>query len=366
MGCTSSCINNPELRNLLQPIMPSTSRYIPPNSNVTVQNNINPNTQNIIKRELIEEVKPNYGPLGELVDFSKPFKQIKTTACNFLFLKDKRVIFADNQGIIYVYNDLNFENSYNIKLFDKYIQCIIELSDGNIVACSNDNSTRVLKIGNQSYEIIKDIKGKDQAWALDELGETTDFVIGYVDGRVLRCHKMNNTYYFQKDVQIKDSSVLNILGLSKDTAMIVYMSYGAYFYDFNINKTIGFVSNQHYNPFKCSIKKISDNELLIGSENTIDLIDYKNFKKIRTFENDTTYAIYNLSDKYLLASYGKGYLQTYKMSRDINGQLELKYESRLKVIDGNLTGIILCPDGKLITFNMTNSIKIWNAKNKSN
>ena len=72
--------------------------------------------------------------------------------------------------------------------------------------------------------------------------------------------------------------------------MIVYMSYGAYFYDFNINKTIGFVSNQHYNPFKCSIKKISDHELLIGSENTIDLIDYKNFKKIRTFENDTTYA----------------------------------------------------------------------------
>ena len=54
------------------------------------------------------------------------------------------------------------------------------------------------------------------------------------------------------------------------------------------------------------------------------------------------------------------------MSRDINGQLELKYESRIKVIDGNLTGIILCPDGKLITFNMTNSIKIWSAKNKSN
>ena len=55
---------------------------------------------------------------------------------------------------------------------------------------------------------------------------------------------MNNTYYFQKKIQIEDSSVLNILGLSENRAMIVYMSYGAYFYDFNINKTLGFVPNQ--------------------------------------------------------------------------------------------------------------------------
>ena len=359
MGCS----NNPEIKNQVKQ---NTPKYIQPNTYGLTQNNINPIAQNVIKREQKEEVKPNYGPLGELIDFSKPFKEIKTTPCNFLFLKDKKVIFGDNQGIIHVYYDLNFDTSYDIKLFNKYIQCIIELSDGNIVACSNDNSTKVLKIGNQSYEIIKDIKGSDQAWALDELGETTDFVIGYVDGSVLRCHKMNNTYYFQKKIQIEDSSVLNILGLSENTAMIVYMSYGAYFYDFNINQTLGFIPNQYYNPFKCSVKKISDHELLIGSENSIDLIDYKNFQKIRAFENNTTYAIYNLSDKYILASYGKGYLQTYKMSRDINGQLELKYESRIKVIDGNLTGIILCPDGKLITFNMTNSIKIWNAKNKSN
>ena len=357
MGCT----NNPEVNKQLKQ---NISKNIQPNANELAQKNINPNTQNIIKRELIEDIKPNYGPLGELVDFSKPFKEIKTTACNFLFLKDKKIIFGDNQGIIHVYYDLTFENSYDIKLFDKYIQCIIELSDGNIVACSNDNSTKVFKIGNQSYEIIKDIKGSDQAWALDELGETEDFVIGYVNGSLLRCHKLNSDYVFQRSIKIKDSSIYNILGLSEDTAMIVH-TYGASFYNFNNNKQIGFVPNRHFNPFKCAIKKISDHELLIGSENYIVLIDYKNFQKIREFENDTTYAIYNLSDKYLLSSYGKGYLQTYKMLRDINGQLKLQYESRHKVIDGNLTGIIFCPDGKLITFNMTNSIKIWNAKNKS-
>ena len=150
MGCS----NNPEIKNQVKQ---NTPKYIQPNTYGLTQNNINPIAQNIIKREPKEEVKPNYGPLGELIDFSKPFKEIKTTPCNFLFLKDKKVIFGDNQGIIHVYYDLNFDTSYDIKLFNKYIQCIIELSDGNIVACSNDNSTKVLKIGNQSFEIIKDI-----------------------------------------------------------------------------------------------------------------------------------------------------------------------------------------------------------------
>lgn len=53
------------------------------------------------------------------------------------------------------------------------------------------------------------------------------------------------------------------------------------------------------------------------------------------------------------------------MSRDMNGQLELKFESRNKVISGNITGITICPDGKLIIFIMTGSIKIWNPKNPS-
>ena len=360
MGCT----HNPEINNQLKQ---NTPKYVRPSTNQLVPNNINQNVQNvqnIIKKEIIEDVKPNYGPLGELVDFSNPLKEIKTTTCNFLFLKDKKIIFGDNQGIIHVYYDLNFDNSYDIKIFNKYIQCIIELSDGNIVACSNDYSIKIFKIGNHSYEIIKEMKDSTQAWALAELGETLDFVIGYSDGYFIRCFKLDSKYVFSKIMEIKDSSILNILGLSESTAMIVYMVHGAYFYNFKTQKVLGFVPNKHFNPFKCSVKKISDHELLIGSETSIVLIDYKNFQKIKEFKNDTTYAICNLSDKYLLSSYGEGYLQTHKMSRDINGQLELQFENRFKVIDDNLTGIIFCPDGKLITFNMTDSIKIWNAKNK--
>ena len=53
------------------------------------------------------------------------------------------------------------------------------------------------------------------------------------------------------------------------------------------------------------------------------------------------------------------------MLRDKNGQLELKSEKIINIIDGIISGIQICPDGKLITFNMKNCIKIWNAKNTS-
>ena len=103
-----------------------------------VPSNIKPNTQVIVQKTVPTDIKPNYGYLGELIDFSKPFKEINETTSNILFLKDQKVIFCDGKGVIHVYYDLNFENSYDIKEFTKYIQCIIELSDGNIVAGTND------------------------------------------------------------------------------------------------------------------------------------------------------------------------------------------------------------------------------------
>ena len=178
-----------------------------------VPSNIKPISQAIVQKTVQRDIKSNYGYLGELIDFSIPFKEINETTSNILFLKDQKVIFGDGKGIIHVYYDLNFENSYDIKEFTKYIQCIIELSDGNIVAGSNDCMAKVLKIGKETYEIIKEIKYPDQVWSISELGQTGDFVLGNVNGVFQRLHKLNSDYVFQRKVQLKKSAVLNILGL---------------------------------------------------------------------------------------------------------------------------------------------------------
>ena len=309
-------------------------------------------------------ITPNNDPL-EKIDFSEPFKTFEHRTTNFLFLKDKKIIFGDRNRIIHVYENSNFESSYEINLFSSHVQCMIELSDGNIVACSNDCTMKVFKISDRNYEIINDYNYSDELWAMDELGETCNFVVGSQNGGFFKCQKINSNIIYGQTINIKESSVLNIFSLSESLIMITYMNYGAYFYDFNISKTIGHVPHKYFNPFKCVIQKISDHELLIGAEYSIVLIDYKKFEKIKEFDNDASYSLLKLSNDYLLTSYGEGYLRIYKMLRDENGQLELKSEKEIKIIDGIISGIQLCPDGKLITFNMNNCIKIWNTKNTS-
>ena len=41
-----------------------------------VPSNIKPKTQAIVQKTFKTDIKPNYGYLGELIDFSKPFKEI--------------------------------------------------------------------------------------------------------------------------------------------------------------------------------------------------------------------------------------------------------------------------------------------------
>ena len=333
------------------------------------------NTKNIEPKldtevQLIKEsssnAKPNYGPLGEKYDFDKPFKQINKNTSNILFLRNNKIIFGDNEGIIHVYDDLTFENSFNFQIFSKYIQCMIELTDGNIAACSNDCTMKIFKIENNNIEILKECKSNCQIWSLAEIGKTSDFYIGEVEGNFFGLVKRESEYLYTRIFQLKDATVLNIFDLSenvKNIIMVVYMGDGAYFFDIKSQKVVGHISHRHFNPFKNVIQKISQSELLIGAENSIVLIDYKNFKILREFNNKETYSICKFSDEYLLTSYGEGELATYKMSRSENGQLELTFENKFKVIDGNVIGIKICPDKKLITFNMSGCIRIWNNKN---
>ena len=63
-----------------------------------------------------------------------------------------------------------------------------------------------------------------------------------------------------------------------------------------------------------------------------------------------------------MTSYGNGFLQTHEMSRDKNGQLELKQLNRNKILDYFVAGIALLGNGRLMIFNMANNISVWNPR----
>ena len=244
------------------------------------------------------------------------------------------------------------------------IRCIIQLST-EIAACSNDYRVKVFKINMCSYEIIKEIQDSAPIWTLCQLGEYTNFAIGNVVGYFYKCIFKGFDHEVQKRFKIMDKSILNILEVYDSIVMITYMSSWAYFFDFNTSQTVGFVPHEYFNPFRCSILKISDHEILIGAEYTIVLIDYKKFQKIKEFDNDVSYALYKLSDQYLLISYGDGFLQTLQMSTDKKGQLELKDVNRKQIINDIVAGITKLPDGGFMIFSVKNNITVWNAKNIS-
>ena len=152
------------------------------------------------KRNII--IASNNDPL-EKIDFSKPFKTIEHRTTNFLFLKDKKIIFGDRNGTIHVYENSNFESSFEINLFSCHVQCMIELSDGNIVACSNDCTLKVFNISDKKYEIINDYKYSDELWAMDELGETCNFVVGSRNGSFFKCQKKNSKKFMDRQLILK-------------------------------------------------------------------------------------------------------------------------------------------------------------------
>lgn len=140
--------------------------------------NIEPklDTEVQLTKESSPNIKPNYGFLGEKYDFSKPFKQIDKNTSNILFLRNNKIIFGDNQGFVHVYDDLTFENSFSVQLFSKYIQIMIELTNGNIAACSNDFTMKIFKLENNNIVIVKEIKSDCQLWALAEIEKTMIFI----------------------------------------------------------------------------------------------------------------------------------------------------------------------------------------------
>ena len=323
---------------------------------------VNNKIDNIQNTSIKEEELGDYGPLGEKIEFCKPVREFNYITPNVLFLRDEKTILCDSEGNIHVYSDLNFYNPYIIKLFNGCTQDMILLNDGSVAACSDDKSLKIFKIGEYTHEIIKELKTNKKLWAIAKLSDTGNIAFGDNDGNLFLVFKSSNDYIPGKKISFHNTLILNIVSLSSNILMIIYMNFGLIFLDLSKYRMIGKINHKYFTPFKCSIQIISDNELLIGAENSIVLIDYINYIKIKEFDNSCSYSLYKLSDEYLLCNYGDGFLKSFKMIRDENGQLDLKVESLNKVQDGSITGMTLCPDGKFITFNLK-SIKIWKKKN---
>ena len=77
----------------------------------------------------------------------------------FIQLKNSNIAIGFNSGSIGIFEIKYFSQLIQINSHSKDIRCILELSNGNIISCSNDNNIIINKIINdKSYEEIQKIK----------------------------------------------------------------------------------------------------------------------------------------------------------------------------------------------------------------
>ena len=242
---------------------------------------------------------------------------------------------------------------------------MIELSDGSIASCSNDKYLKIFEIGNNNHKVLGEYKTDNQLWAIAKISGSDNLIIGDNKGLIHFFNKSKKAYSPGKKILVYESTILNMVSISPNILLVTLFKYGVCFLEIKSFKIEAIFEHSLFNPFKCSIQIISEHELLIGSEDSIFVIDYKNYSILDVYSNERTYSLYKLSEECLLSSNGDGYILTYKMVRKENGDLILISQDKIKIHNSNITGIILCPDGKLITYEFNSSIKIWKNKNNS-
>lgn len=326
-----------------------------PSSNYIIQN------QN---KQITSKEPGKFDPFGEKIDLSNPFKELNLLSKRILFLKSGKILLSDSEGDFYLYNDLNFENPYIAQIFDDYPQDMVELSDGSIAACSNDKTLKLFSFQNNTHKILINCQCNDQLWSLTTIKGTDNLVFGDLRGNLFFYLKSKDGYSPAKKIQIAQGTVLNLLSLSENILFVVIMGLGIYFLDINTFSIIKCIKHAYFNPFKDSIQIISDHELVIGAEEHVFLIDYKNYKTLKYFVNDNSYSICKYSEDCLLCNYRDGFIKTYKMIRR-NGELKFVYKNIIKIHNKQIVGMVKCPDGKFITYSMDKCLKIWKPKNNS-
>ncbi len=206
---------------------------------------------------------------------------ISSNHYNYCFtqLKNSNIAIGFNSGSIGIYEIKYFSRVNQINSHSKDIRCILELSDGNIASCSNDNNIVINKIINdKSYIEIQKIECNSCVYKIIEINQ---FLIS------CNCESIDiweknedNLYELIQSIEIGE----NIYGLLQvnDKTFVAHVAIETLqFYnidDFSLIKEINNIPTRLYN----NLSLINDDVLCIGSTGQIFLVSISKMEIINT------------------------------------------------------------------------------------
>ena len=206
---------------------------------------------------------------------------ISSNHYNYCFtqLKNSNIAIGFNSGSIGIYEIKYFSRVNQINSHSKDIRCILELSDGNIASCSNDNNIVINKIINdKSYIEIQKIECNSCVYKIIEINQ---FLIS------CNCESIDiweknedNLYELIQSIEIGEN-IYGLLQVNEKTFVAHVAIETLQFYnidDFSLIKEINNIPTRLYN----NLSLINDDVLCIGSTGQIFLVSISKMEIINT------------------------------------------------------------------------------------
>ena len=249
------------------------------NKDLSEENEINSETEN---NDLL-----NNNQMKEKIEDYHEEKIISSNNYNYCFiqLKNNNIAIGFNSGIIGIYESKNFIELFHINAHSKDIRCILELSNGYIASCSNDNNIIINKINyeHKSNEEIQKIKNNSCVYKLIEINE--QFLISCDCENIdIWIKNDENKYDNYKSMQI-GKNIYGLLQLNEKLFCAHIAMKTLHFYnieDFSLVKELDNIPTRLYNNLCIINKEI----LCIGTTEQIFLISISKMEIIKSVNVD--------------------------------------------------------------------------------
>ena len=333
------------------------------NNIINIHNNFNQNLDkkifvnflNKIKEEIYKKFKINSNFLIE-----NSYEQLKIITkgkeINCIgILNDGRLASGDEKSNFTVYNKLTFKK--DIEIFNNLDQLVYfsQLYDNNVIASFYKGNIRIYKINDNNINIICDLKVHNGTiYKVKQLSDENFISCSRDFSFKIWNYKINNDIINIKTHK-EQNQIFNIMELKNN--IIVYDVYPDTIKFYNniknseLNKCINGLNLT--DDFGSRFVLINDNELLVGGNKKIYIIDLFNYKLLNTinYENQIFWVLKLDFFNYLIGDDNSDLAQFNIYNKKIISKKNTNQEWICSIANLN---------GKIITGGLDNTIKIWN------
>ena len=274
-------------------------------------------------------------------------------------LKDNRLASASCDKVIHISDINTFEVKIILRGHKGGIYHVTQLLNGYLMSSSADKTIKLWEINKRFYQCIKTIKGHSH-WVFKGIELSNSFLATCSHDHTIKIWKGSHPYNCLKTLKEHEDSVYSILELKNKKILV---SSGS---DWKIcfRKLKSFKCQKIISGIECcwssgNLSELINGRIIVGGYDVLSIINVSSYQIESTISLDLNNIIgsinlmTNLFDGTILCGCEKGQII----------QIEIYEFKTLKIMNsahlGDIYGIILLEDGRLITCSADNSIKVW-------